>query len=317
MKAAYIEQFAPKNNVIVGELPAPEPGDGEVSIAVAYAGVNPVDSKIAQGHLQGRIPHQFPLILGWEACGTIHSLGKGVNSFKVGDKVYLYCRKPTVQWGAWAEYLAYPAKEIALAPKTLSMAESAGVPLAGLTAWQGLFDKLKLQPNETVIIHGGAGGVVGFAIQWAKIRGAHVISTASESKFDYVKELGADKVIDYKKTPFVEEILRNHPGGIDAVYDTIGGETYRLSFSTLKPKGRIVSILEPTDSYLCQKHDVEAHYLFVEPNGKQLKEMAALFDNKRAKPPAIRQLPLDQAQKAIDEIKGGHTKGKIILEINS
>lgn len=315
MRAAYIESFAPNGNIKVGDLPKPHPETGEVCIKVAYAGVNPVDGKIAEGKLQTRLPHQFPLILGWEACGTVDSLGAGVTSLKVGDIVYLYCRKPVAKWGSWAEYLTYTASEVALAPKRLTQAQSGGVPLGGLTAWQGLFEKLDVKPKEWVLIHGGAGGVGGFAIQWAKIHGCRVITTASPSKFDYVKKLGADEVIDYKKGPFVEQLLKLHPGGVDAVYDTIGGKTYKESYFALKPKGCLVSILEQPDVSLAQERDVEAHYLFVQPNGKQLEEMAHLFEKGLAIPPSLQILPLSEAAEAIDQIRQGHTTGKIILQI--
>ena len=317
MKAVYIESFASHGNIKVGEVPSPKVGDGEVGIVVAYAGVNPADAKVAEGLFQSRVPHQFPLILGWEASGTVHTVGKDVTSLKKGDRVYVYCRKPTLQWGSWAEYLTFPAEHGALVPTNLSMAQAAGVPLAGLTAWQALFDKANLQPGEVVLIHGGGGGVGSFGIQWAKLHGSSIITTASAPKFEYVKLLGADEMIDYQKHHFVDQIRCSYPSGIDVVFDTIGGSVYRQSYEILKPGGRIVSLREQPDLDLSQKFKVRAEYLFVSPNGKQLQTITKLFELGKAKPPIVHQMPLDQAPLAIEEIKKGHTTGKVVLQVMS
>jgi NADPH:quinone reductase-like Zn-dependent oxidoreductase len=316
MKAAYIDAFASSGNIKVGQLSLSQPRKGEVCIAVAYAGVNPVDGKIAEGALSSRMPHQFPLILGWEASGTVYSLGEGVTSFQKGDKVYAYCKKPVVQEGTWAEYVTVSADHVALAPSNISMAEAAGVPLAGLTAWQALFDKVQLKAGEHALIHGGGGGVGGFAIQWAKFCGALVIATASSAKTDYVKRLGADAVIDYQKGNFVDGVRSAHPKGIDVVFDTIGGSVYKQSFEVLKAGGRIVSILEQPDPELVRKFSVRAEYLFVAPNGKQLKEIARLFELGKVRPPVVQQMTLDQAPLAVDAIREGHTMGKIVLRVS-
>ena len=316
MKAAYIEAFEKQGHLKIGEFPKPDPKDHEICVAVAFAGVNPADAKIAEGLFQKRVPHQFPLILGWEATGIVHEVGKKVTTFKKGDKVYTYCRKPRLQWGTWAEYVTFPADHGALAPYNLSLAQSASIPIAGLTAWQALFDKAELSEGETVLIHGGGGGVGSLAIQWAKLHKALVITTASSPKANYVLSLGADKVIDYKTHSFVEEIQKAYPSGIDVVFDTIGGSVYKESFSTLKPGGRIVSILEQPDFTLSEKHKVRTEYLFVEPNGKQLQHITYLFEKELVKPPLIQQIPFDQADKALEEVRQGHTQGKIILQIN-
>ena len=197
------------------------------------------------------------------------------------------------------------------------MAQAAGVPLAGLTAWQALFDKTNLQPSEVVLIHGGGGGVGSFAIQWAKLHGSSVITTASASKFEYVKLLGADEIIDYQKHHFTDQIRRSCPSGIDVVFDTIGGSVYRQSYEILKPGGRIVSLREQPDLDLSQKFKVRGEYLFVFPNGKQLQTITKLFELGKAKPPIVHQMPLDQAPLAIEEIKKGHTTGKIVLQVMS
>jgi NADPH2:quinone reductase len=253
--------------------------------------------------------------LGWEASGTVDAVGKNVTSLKKGDRVYVYCRKPTLQWGSWAEYLTFSAGHGARVPTNLSMAQAAGVPLAALTAWQALFDKANLQPGERVLIHAGGGGVGSFAIQWAKLHGSWVITTASAPKFDYVKQLGADEIIDYQKHPFVDQIKRSYPLGVDVVFDTMGGSIYRQSYEILKPGGRIVSLREQPDLDLSQKFTVRAEYLFVSPSGEQLRTITELFESNKAKPPIVHQMPLDQAPLAIEQIKKGHTTGKIVLQV--
>ena len=316
MKAAFIEEFAQNGNLQIGDLPKPSPMDGEVCIAVKAAGVNPADGKIAQGLFQSRMPHKFPLILGWEAAGTIESLGKGVQGWKVGDKVFTYCKKPTLQHGAWAEFVTVSATDIARIPHNLTFEQAAGIPLAGLTAWQALFEKVHLQPKETVLIHGGAGGVGSYAIQWAKNKKAHVITTATDEKAAYVKKLGADEVIDYQKHSFVDILHRTHPAGIDVVFDTIGKETYLKSFEVLKKGGRIVSLIEQPNQPLAQSKSVEAEYLFVHPDGKCLHEMALLFEKGAAQLPQIDVLSLDQAEEALTKIRTGRTVGKIVLRVH-
>lgn len=314
MKAAYIDRFG--SSLKIGQLPDPKPNDDEVCIAVEYAGVNPVDFKIIDGYLESRLPHEFPLTLGWEASGTIHSKGINVTSFNIGDKVYVYCRKPFVKDGAFADFITYDAKNVSPAPANLSMAEAASIPLAGLTAWQGLFEKLKVQQGETVLIHGGGGGVGGFAIQFAKANGCHVIATSSAEKFAYVKSLGADEIIDYQAGNFVEQLHINHKKGVNAVFDTIGKDVYLQSFKALKAGGRIVSILEQPNQELEKKYDVNAEYLFVHPEGEELLEMARLFEADQIKPPKIEILPFEKINDAIAKIKSGHTFGKIVIAVN-
>jgi len=317
MKAVYIETFAPQNNIIIGERPKPTPGDDEVCIAVEYAGVNPADGKIAEGLFQKRVPAQFPLILGWEASGTIHSLGKNVTTFKVGDKVYTYCRKKILHEGTWAEFVTSPVAYVSLKPKNVSMEVAGAIPLVGLTAWQALFDKAHLKAGEKVLIHGGGGGVGSFAIQWAKHCGAYVITTGSAAKQDYIKQLGADEIIDYNKVNFVDEIKKKYPTGIDVVFDTLGGTVYKQSFEVLKPGGRIVSLREQPDAELSAKYKVQAEYLFVTSNGEQLKEITKLFESGFAKPPKTQVFSIDQVIQAVDAIRTGHTLGKIVLKVKN
>jgi len=261
------------------------------------------------------MPHEFPLILGWEASGTIKELGKSAKHFKVGDEVYFYGRKETIKEGTYAEFICVDAANVALKPKSLSYAQAASIPLAGLTAWQALFDSANLKKGETVLIHAGAGGVGGFAIQFAKNAGAKVITTASQENHAYVKKLGADEVIDYKKDNFATKLKSLNPNGVDVIFDTVGGKTFHDSLSLLKPGGRIVSLLEKIDAEEANKRNIKASYIFVSPNATQLKEIADLINKGKVIPPKIQELPLAKAAEALEKIRQGHTCGKIVLKI--
>jgi NADPH:quinone reductase-like Zn-dependent oxidoreductase len=315
MKAAYIESFDGIDAIKVGELPIPEPEAGQVQIKVAFAGINPVDWKITQGHFKGRIPEKFPLILGWDVAGTISALGAGVKGWQVGDTVFAYCRKEILHGGSYAEYICLDAKNISKKPESLTLAQAACIPLSALTAWQSLYDTAHIQSKESVLIHAGAGGVGAFAIQLAKLKGSTVITTSSESHHAYLKKLGADKIIDYVKENFVDAIHNTFPQGIDVVYDTVGGETLQKSYDALKEGGRLVTIAGSPDEKEAQKHRVEAKFVLVAPNGKVLEEIASLFDHGKLKAPPVEIFPLSEVKQALLKSKGRRVEGKMVLKI--
>lgn len=314
MKAITIKEFGGIEKLIFDEIPNPKPASNEVLIELIYTSVNPVDWKIREGYLKNRLPHQFPLILGWDAAGKIVAIGKDVKNFKIGDEVFAYCRKPTVQWGTYAEYIAVDAESVALKPKNINFAQAASIPLVGLTAWQALFDSAKLQKGETILIHAGAGGVGSLAIQLAKYAGAKILTTASPVNFSYVKKLGADIAIDYHGG-FIEEVKKAAPQGVDVVLDCIGGQTLQNSLKILKPQGRIVGIVEKLDPAIAEKNNVQGSYVFVRPNGRQLEEIGKLISENRVSAPNIEEMPLRDAAKAQEKNKAGHSKGKIVLRI--
>lgn len=317
MKAMVIESFGDVEKLHFEEIPTPQPADNEVQIQILYTGVNPVDWKIREGYLKNRLPHEFPIILGWDAAGIVTAIGKNVRKFKKSDEVFAYCRKPTVKWGTYAEYTCFDADNVAIKPKNISFAQAAGVPLAGLTAWQALFDFAKLKKGETILIHAGAGGVGGLAIEFAKNAGATVITTASTENHPYVKKLGAAHAIDYRKNNFVKEVKKLAPQGVDVVLDTVGGDTLRQSLDLLKPQGRIVSIVEQLDPKIAQEKNVRFGFVFVSPNGQQLKQIADLIEQNKVVAPNIEELPLSDAKKAQELSKKGHTKGKIVLKVKN
>ena len=315
MKAIAIREFGGLDKLHVMDLPVPEPGPGEIRIRVRAAGVNPVDGKIRQGLLKERLPHAFPLIPGWDAAGIVDRAGPGASQFKTGDEVYAYCRKPIVQGGTYSEYVVIPETFAARKPKNLAFVEAAAIPLSMLTAWQCLFDAVQLHAGETILIHAAAGGVGGFAVQLARDAGAHVLATASSANHAYVRELGAEFVIDYTAEDFRAAVKRTHPEGIDVVYDCVGGEVLRKSPDVLRKGGRLVSILEPDVVRQIAEWGIAAHYVFVSPNGAQLKQIAEMFDRKRLRPPPCTILPLDQAARAQELIETRHTRGKIVLSV--
>lgn len=308
MKAVRIHRFGGPEVLRYEDAPCPVPDAGEVLIRVHAAGVNPVDWKIREGYLQGRISHHLPLIPGWDVAGVIEQLGAAVSQFKVGDAVY--ARPDMARDGAYAEYIVVHASEIALKPKSLDFIHTAAVPLSALTAWQSLFDAGKLEQGQRILIHAGAGGVGHYAVQFAHWKGAHVITTASARNADFVRALGADEVIDYTRTPF-ENAVRD----VGMVFDTVGGEVQQRSWRILKKGGILVSILALTVPEEAQQQGWRSAYVFVQPNSAQLTRIAGLIDAGKVNPVVESVLPLSEAAQAHALIQSAHTRGKIVLRV--
>ncbi len=316
MKAIGIKRFNGSAVLEWLELPIPSPGPSEVLIRIHAAGINPVDWKIREGLFEGRMPHQFPIVLGWDASGVVEKAGNEIRALKVGDPVMAYGRKDLIHEGTYAEYIVLTEKHCALKPKNLSFEQAAVVPLSALTAHQSLFDSLKIQKGETILIHAGGGGVGGYAIPMAKQAGARVITTASAGKHEYVKALGADKVIDYQKADFVEEVKKHFPDGIDAVFDTVGGTAQLKSSQVLKPKGRITSILAIQKNFFTDK-DLIADYVFVRPDAGQLEKIRAWIEGGsiQVSVDEICEFSPEGVAKAHEKLEGGHQRGKLAVKI--
>jgi NADPH:quinone reductase-like Zn-dependent oxidoreductase len=304
MKAVRIHAFGGPDVLKIEEAPRPEPGSGEVLIKVHAAGVNPIDWKIREGYGN----RELPLIPGWDVAGVVEKLGSGVTSLNKGDQVYGYFG--IARDGAYADYVAVPADEVALKPRSLDYTKAAAIPLAALTAWQGLFDMGGLKAGQKVLIHGAAGGVGSFAVQFAKWKGADVVGTASGRNERFVKALGAEQVIDYTKTPFEEAVE-----DVDVVLDTMGGETQRRSWQVLKKGGILVSILSQPSQKEADAWGVRQAFFVVRPNAAELTEIAALVDSGKVKPIVDNVLPLAEARKAQELSQAGHTRGKIVLKV--
>jgi NADPH:quinone reductase-like Zn-dependent oxidoreductase len=307
MKAVQIRHYGGRDQLKLQNVPLPELRDTDVLVKVHAAAVNPVDWKIREGMLVEMLPHQLPLTLGWDFAGEIVAIGEKVNALQVGQAVY--ARPDIVRNGSYAEYIAVDASEVAAKPDSLNWQAAAAVPLTALTAWQALYDIAGLKQGDKVLIHAGAGGVGGFAIQLAKVRGAYVFSTTSTANVDYVKSLGADEVIDYKTMDFTN--LR----GLDVVFDTLGGEVQERSWQCLAKGGFMVSIVSPPAEEKAQEYSVRAEFCFVQPNSQQLTELAKLFDAGKLRVTIDSVYTLEDIAKAHARSEGGHARGKIVISI--
>jgi NADPH:quinone reductase-like Zn-dependent oxidoreductase len=308
MKAVRIHQYGGPEVLRYEEAPQPQPQHDDVLIRVYAGGVNPVDWKVRQGYLKERLHHSLPLILGWDLSGVVETAGSGVARLKVRDEIY--SRPDLSRDGAYAEYIVVRESEIALKPRSIDHVHAAAIPLAGLTAWQSLFDAAQLSSDQRVLIHGAAGGVGHFAVQLAKWKGAHVIGTASARNHDFARQLGADELIDYHSRNFDDEV-RN----IDVVLDTIGGETQQRSWKVLKPGGILVSIISPPSPETAKTYGVRQAFVFIEPNAAQLAVLANLVDSGKLKAAVETVLPLSDARRAHELSQSGHARGKIVLRI--
>lgn len=315
MKAVIMEKFGEVDQLHLKELPTPKPLDSEVLVEIAYAGVNPVDWKICKGMFKDHLPYQLPIVLGWDASGTISAVGAQVKNLKVGDKVFAYFRKPTVQWGTYCQFACYPAEHVVRIPPNITLAQAATIPLSALTAWQALFDFAGLQKGESVLIHAGAGGVGSFALQFARWAGAKVYTTASKKNHEYVKRLGANVAIDYTEDNVVDRINREEPKGLDVVFDLTGGKALEESYDLLKDHGRLACIAQPPDAERVKQSHIKADFVFVSPNGKELTEIAKLIEQGKVVPPEVEEMALKDASKALAKSMQGHTRGKIALKV--
>lgn len=310
MNASYFDEYGELDQVKTGRLGRPEAGEGEVLVRVKAAGVNPVDAAVVRGMLKGVIPATFPAIPGWDVAGVVEKRGHAARRFKEGDEVFAYVRRPTVQHGTFAEYIALPECYIALRPRKITMEEAGGIPLVGLTAYQALFQAGNLQEGQTLLILGASGGVGTMAIQLAKSIGATVIGVASESNHAYMKDLGADETLDYNNVDLGETVRSVVPGGVDFIFHCSRGDSLNQSINTLKKGGQLVSI---TKSQPDIRDDINFQYVFVEPNAIQLTHIQELADEGKIKMPISKTFHLEEVGKALREIESLHSQGKIVI----
>jgi NADPH:quinone reductase-like Zn-dependent oxidoreductase len=306
MRAAYLTHQSGPEELTLGELPKPRPAQDEVLVQVNASAITPTEFAWSPT-FQGRdgSPRPFPVVLGHEFSGVVAELGPGPSERSVGDEVF--GMNDWFSSGAQADYCVAPVVAVTLKPARLDHAHAAAVPISALTAWQGLFDRCKLIRGEKVLIHGGAGGVGLFAIQLAHWCGAHVVATASGHNLQFIKDLGADEVIDYRTTPF-ETVVRE----VDVVFDTVGDETLERSWRLLKPNGRAVTIATQSEA-LRDKRAKEAFFI-VEPNKKQLTEIARLLDAEVIRVALEAVFPLPMIREAYARARQGGMRGKIALQ---
>jgi NADPH:quinone reductase-like Zn-dependent oxidoreductase len=305
MKAVRIHNYGGPEVLRYEEVPLPTIGEEEVLIRVHAAAVNPLDWKVRSGYFQIWSPHTFPLILGFDVAGVIEAVGTGGTQFAIGDEVYA-----APDTGGYAEYVAVRADEVAHKPQTVDDVHAAAMPIAALTAWQALFDAAHLEAGQRVLIQGAAGGVGNMAVQLAKWRGAEVIGTASGYNHAFLRQLGADEVIDYTTTRF-ETVV----SGMDIVLDTVGGETLQRSLTVLKPGGMLVSIVDTPSPEAAAAHGVQQRQVNLQINTGQLAELARMVDTGHLKPIVSTVLPLQQARQAHILSEGRHVRGKIVLQV--
>jgi NADPH:quinone reductase-like Zn-dependent oxidoreductase len=309
VKAIAMNQYGgPDVLKLATDAPEPKVGPDFVLVRAKAAGVNPVDWKVREGLLDGLFQTDFPVILGWDVAGVVERTGPAVSEFSPGDEVIGYVREDHVSRGTYAELVSAPVRTLGRKPTRLSWTEAAGLPLAGLTAYQALAKALGVNEDDTVLIHAASGGVGTFAVQIAVAKGARVIGTASARNHDFLRELGAEPV-EYGDG-LVDRVRRLSPGGVSAALDLIGGEALDVTPELLTPTGRWASVVDPSVT------ERGGRYVFVRPDPTDLSTLANLADDGRLRVPVARTFPLAEAAEAQRLLAEGHTRGKIVLEID-
>ena len=308
VKTVRIHQFGGPEVLKVEEIELSMPDAEEILVAVRGASVNPVDFKIRSGKYPAVKEDKLPYTLGRDASGIVEKCGAGATRYEVGEEVFGMIG---IHGGGYAQKAIFNEAALARKPRTIDHVHAASVPLAGLTAWQGLFRYGEVKPGQRILIHGGSGGVGHFAIQFAKAKGVHVTTTVSTGHVDFVRGLGADVIIDYKKQPF-EQAVKD----LDMVFDLIDGETRQRSWALLKKGGILVTTLTEPSAEEARKHGVRATRYTVQADGDELSEISQLIDAGKVKPKVTRTFPLQSAAQALDAVEHGHSEGKIVLTVD-
>ena len=307
MKAARVLRFGPPSVIENDDLPRPEPAAGQLLVRVKAAGVGPWDALVREG--KSELHQPLPLILGSELAGIVEQIGAGISGFKTGDEVYGATNDQFT--GAYAEYALPSAKMMSQKPRTLNFIEAASVPIVAVTAWQMLFDYARVTSGQTVLIHGGAGNVGAYAVQMASQAGLHVTATAASSDLQYVRSLGAERVVDFQTQRF-EELL----SGMDVVLDTVGGDTQQRSLQVLNPGGILVSVVSPVPDTTQKRYGVRAVFFYVDVTTARLNKITELFEGRKLITDVGTVLPLEEAHVAHEMLGGApHKRGKIVLSI--
>ncbi|PZR88099.1 MAG: hypothetical protein DLM67_21090 [Candidatus Nephthysia bennettiae] len=306
MKAAYIEELGGPDKLKTGDLPAPEPGDGRVLLRTKAAGVGLWDVKMMSGAF-GQIP--LPMIPGLEAAGIVEKAGAGMD-LRPGDEVY---GSLGFTAGGYAEYAVAGADRLVPKPARLSFDEAAGLVVRGGTAYEGVVDRLKLQPGETVLITAAAGGVGTVAVQIAAALGARVIGVASARNHDYLRGLGAGETYDYNDPGWADAVLEAVPGGVDALFDGSGGATRDAALKVVRDGGRAVFIVGPPES-VDQGRGITGEMFRADVNRQRLEAINQLVEDGKLRV-EVQAFPLDQARAAVEQVATGHTRGKVVLKV--
>jgi NADPH:quinone reductase-like Zn-dependent oxidoreductase len=302
---AYDVFGGPEVLTLRDDLPDPPVGPDTVLVRVHAAGVNPVDMAIRQGSLAGAFPHHFPIVPGWDVAGVVEAAGPAITAFAPGDEVYGYVRRDDVQWGTTAELVPAPQRCLAHKPSSLSFAEAAGVPLAGMTAYQALTEALEVGEGDTVLVHRAAGGVGFFAVQIAVALGARVVGTASPRNSGFLRDAGVAEVLDYSAGPASEQL--SEP--VDAVLDIVGGDTLADAPKQVRDAARIASVVDPA------VNGMGGRYVFVRPEHEHLEELARMADAGQLRVPIAKAFPLERTAAAQDLVADGHVRGKVVVTL--
>ena len=313
MKAVAMHAFGGPEVLVLTDLPRPKADRGELLIRTLAAGVNPVDWKVREGRLAA-LPHGFPLIPGWDVAGVVDELGEGCQRFRKGDRVFAYARKPHLQWGTYAEFVAVPERHVALMPPSLLFEEAAAIPCAALTAHQAL-TRAGLTAGASLLVLNGSGGVGHFALQLAKIAGARSIATAGGRNQEFVMSQGAEDAIDYTRDDVQSAVSARFPGGVDVVLDAIGGEPLDGALDLVKPGGVIVSVVATLDAETARTRGARFERVSSAPSGEQLAVFAAHAGRKKLRPHVQTIFPLAAAGEAQEESRRGHVRGKLVLAL--
>ena len=305
MKAVRIHGFGGTDALKYEDAPIPEPKEDEILIRVIAAGINPFDVDLREGYIKSLT---FPLTLGLDVSGVVEKAGAKITRFKKGDAVYAFLNY--IEQGGYAEFAIAKENWVSPKPKSITHQEAASLPVAACTAWLALVEKANLGAGQTVLIHGGSGGVGSLAIQIAKARGARVVATASASNQELLKQLGADQAIDYKATKF-EDVVKD----VDVVLDSVGGDTLARSYGVIKKGGIVVSLVAEVDQKALDAHGIRGVAIGVKPNANRLAEITKLIDAGKLKPMVSQVFPLSQATKAQEAAATHHTRGKIVLKV--
>jgi NADPH:quinone reductase-like Zn-dependent oxidoreductase len=310
MMAWRVHEFGSPETMKFERVPRPEPGPGEVLVKVAAAGVGPWDGWIRSG--KSALPQPLPLTLGSDLSGELVAMGSGVTELRVGDQVYGVTNPQFV--GAYAEYALASAGMVSNKPTSLTHVEAASVPVVAVTAWQALFDHAQLKAGQTVVIHGAAGNVGSYAVQLAHHAGLQTVVTASTGDISVVRDLGANRVVDYRTQRFEEEVR-----DADAVIDLVGGETQTRSFQVLRRGGKLISAVSRPDQDLAKRYGVEASFFLVDVTSQYLTMIARLIDSEKLRTNVGAVLPLADAREAhlmLEHVRP-QPKGKIVLDVGA
>jgi NADPH:quinone reductase-like Zn-dependent oxidoreductase len=329
MKAFVVEKYG-KDGLHAADVPEPTVGAKDVLVKVSAASINPLDKMVRNGEFKQLLKYKRPFVLGHDVAGIVTQIGSAVRGFAVGDEIY--ARPRDLRIGTFAEYIAIDQDDVSPKPTSLTLHEAAAVPLVALAARQILIDRANVQPGQKVLVHAGAGGLGSTVIQLAKHLGAHVATTASGADADRVRSLGADTVIDYTKSDFSQQL-----SGYNLVLDSLGGENLEKSLTVLRPGGLAIGVTGPPDAGFAEqlglpgfmglpmnflsrnirkaakRQGVRYSFFFMQANGSQLRELAALYDAGQLRPVIARTFPFDQTLDAMAYVEQGKAKGKVVI----